>query len=101
MMKPWRQPMTDQNDTKPPGWILSNMSDYETRRLHGEPLFSDDGLSPGGVAAKLGISRQAVHDAINRGSMRAIRIDDSQGNLLAIIIPQPEYQNYRIQRNKR
>jgi len=99
----WRQPMTN-SDEKPQrsGWIDSDISDYETRRLHGQPLFDEAGLSPGAVANKLGISRQAVHDAINRGKLKAIRIlEPHNNNLLAILIPHSEFLRYRIARNHR
>lgn len=35
-----------------------------------------DWLSPGAAAAELGITRQAVHDRIRRGTLDAIKLDD-------------------------
>lgn len=54
------------------------------------------GSSPGGVAALFGISRQAVHDAINRDRMDAWRLT-RDGRLVAILIPDAEVENYRRQ----
>jgi hypothetical protein len=46
-----------------------------------------NGPSPGGVASELGLTRQAVHKAIERGDLDAWRVvDDSTGKLRAIII---------------
>lgn len=52
------------------------------------------GMSPGGVAAVLSISRQAVHDAINRDRMDAWRLT-RDGKLIAILIPDSDVDNYR------
>lgn len=53
------------------------------------------GMSPGGVAAVLRISRQAVHDAINRDRMDAWRLT-REGKLVAILIPDHDVENYRL-----
>jgi hypothetical protein len=55
-----------------------------------------NGPSPGGVAAELGITRQAVHQAIERGDLDAWRIvDDSTGRLRAIVIPYEAVLRYK------
>lgn len=55
---------------------------------HAKPSASDlNGDSPGAVAAKLGISRQAVHQAVARGDLDAIIVNDSRGKLLMFMIP--------------
>jgi len=51
------------------------------------------GASPGAVGVALGISRQAVHQAIQRGDLDAIRIEDN-GKLRAIMITPSSYQRY-------
>ena len=53
-----------------------------------------NGRSPGGVASYLGISRQAVHDAIKRDRMNAWRLT-RDGKLTAILIPDHEVEYYR------
>jgi len=54
-----------------------------------------NGTSPGGVAALLGISRQAVHDAINRDRIDSWRLVDESGRLLSILIPDAQVEYYR------
>lgn len=54
------------------------------------------GFSPGYVAARLGISRQAVHMAINRGRMKAFKIV-REASLVAIIIPAAEIERYQLE----
>jgi len=54
-----------------------------------------NGTSPGGVAAALGVSRQAVHDAINRDRIDAWRLVDDHGRLLSILIPNEAVDHYR------
>lgn len=46
-----------------------------------------NGTSPGGVAAELGISRQAVHELMQRGRLDAVYVIDKRGKLLMILIP--------------
>lgn len=54
------------------------------------------GYSPGFVAARLGISRQGVHNAIVRGRLKAFKlVRDSQ--VKAIIIPAAEVERYRLE----
>lgn len=53
-----------------------------------------NGPSPGGAAGRLGISRQAVHDAINRDTLHGFYITRN-GRMVAIIIPDAEIARYR------
>lgn len=54
------------------------------------------GFSPGFVAARLGITRQGVHNAIVRGRMKAFKlVRNSQ--VKAIIIPAAEIERYRLE----
>jgi hypothetical protein len=46
------------------------------------------GWSPGGAAAELGISRQAVHKAIHRGDLDAVIVNGEDGRLRAFMIPE-------------
>jgi len=45
------------------------------------------GWSPGGAAEQLGISRQAVHKAIQRGDLDAVIINGDDGKLRVFMIP--------------
>lgn len=52
------------------------------------------GDSPGGIAARLGISRQAVHDAINKGRLDAVAVYEGR-TLRMYMIPEASLQAYR------
>lgn len=52
------------------------------------------GVSPGTAAAELGISRQAVHDAIARGRLEAIEVRDGE-QLVMFLIPQHSIEEYK------
>lgn len=52
------------------------------------------GPSPGGAAAELGISRQAVHAAIRRGTLDALAVYDGM-QLSHYTISQSSIQRYR------
>jgi len=59
------------------------------------------GHSPGGAAALAGISRQAIHNAIDRGTLTAYYVfHDHGGDLAWIVIPDESLQDY-IDRNRR
>lgn len=60
-----------------------------------------NGPSPGGLAGKLGMSRQAIHSAIGRGTLDAVRIIDRQGNLRAIVIPEASARQFEALRELR
>lgn len=45
-----------------------------------------NGDSPGGVAARLGVTRQYVHKLIDQGELDAIRVVNKKGNLVAICV---------------
>lgn len=61
-----------------------------------------NGYSPGGVAAQLGISRQAVHQAVHRGQLDAVIVnDDDSGELRLFMIPKPSLEAYRARREQR
>jgi predicted secreted protein len=54
-----------------------------------------NGDSPGGVAAELGISRQAVHKALKRGDLDGWRVvRDDTGELAAIVIHPESVRRY-------
>ena len=59
------------------------------------------GWSPGGAAAQLGISRQAVHKAIHRGDLDAIIINDDDGKLRLFMIPDASLQAFAERRSRR
>ena len=54
-----------------------------------------NGSSPGPVAARLGISRQALHKAIRANRLNAIRIVDDSGNTTAVLIPGREVERFQ------
>lgn len=54
-----------------------------------------NGLSPGGAAAELGITRWGVHRAIDRDCLEAFRVERVEGKLMAIFIPQRAIDAYR------
>ena len=45
-----------------------------------------NGDSPGGVAARLGVSRQYIHKLIDQGELDAIRVVNKKGSLVAICV---------------
>lgn len=51
--------------------------------------------SPGPAAVELCISRQALHLAIQRGRLDAIRLEDDSGSLMAIVIPDTALERYK------
>lgn len=53
------------------------------------------GLSPGGVAAYLGISRQGVHNAIKRDLLDVIKVAYADGEKIATLIPMRSVVRYR------
>ena len=59
------------------------------------------GWSPGGAAAELGISRQAVHKAIHRGDLDAVIVNDDDGRLRMFMIPDDSLQAFALRRQKR
>lgn len=61
-----------------------------------------NGASPGTVAAELGISRQAVHQAVHRGYLDAvIVVDDDSEELRLFMIPEPSLAAYKARREQR
>jgi len=61
-----------------------------------------NGASPGGLAAELGISRQAVHQAVQRGLLDAlIVVDDNSEELRLFMIPEHSVEAYKARRAAR
>lgn len=61
-----------------------------------------NGASPGGVAAELGISRQAVHKAVHRGDLDAVIVrDDRTDELVLFMIPEPSLEAFKAKREQR
>lgn len=58
------------------------------------------GFSPGGAAARLGISRQAVHYAIQRGTLDALAVHDGE-KLLHYTISADSLEAYRAKLQQR
>lgn len=61
--------------------------------LPGKPIPPPNGYSPGGAGAKLGITRAAVHMAIRRGTLDAVKIPTLGGEHYWFI-PQEALQDY-------
>lgn len=59
------------------------------------------GWSPGGAAAQLGISRQAVHKAIHRGDLDAVMVLREDGKLSAFMIPDASLKAFAEKRSQR
>lgn len=59
------------------------------------------GWSPGGAAAQLGISRQAVHKAIKRGDLDAVIVKNEDGSLSMFMIPDPSLQAFKVRREQK
>lgn len=55
-------------------------------------------LSPGGVAAYLGLSRQTVHHAMRADLLDAVRVVHADGELVAVLIPFASIQRYKALR---
>lgn len=62
-----------------------------------------NGLSPGGVAVELGISRQAVHQAIARGDLDAVKVvaDHDPDRMVMFNVTQHSVGRYRQLREAR
>ena len=57
------------------------------------------GTSPGGAAAELGITRQAVHKAVLRGDLDMIHVvDDQRGKLVMNMIPAASLKAFKAKR---
>jgi len=56
------------------------------------------GLSPGGVASYLGITRQSVHNAMRRDLLDVIYVIDQGGEQVATLIPMRSVLAYEQQR---
>jgi hypothetical protein len=72
---------------------LSDVSDAQRAKLLG--------WSPGGAAAQLGISRQAVHKAIHRGDLDALIVNNDEGQLSMFMIPDDSLQAFKAKRAQR
>lgn len=73
---------------------LTDESDRERAKLLG--------WSPGGAAAELGVTRQAIHYAIRRGDLEAVMVtDDATGQLQMFMIPDASLQDYKRKREAR
>lgn len=58
------------------------------------------GVSPGAAASIAGISRQAIHRAIDRGSLQAYYVYHDDGSLAWVVISDKSLSEY-IERNRR
>lgn len=60
-----------------------------------------NGWSPGFVACLLGVSRQAVHDAIQRGGLTAYRITAADGELVGIVVTEASARAYAARQGRK
>jgi len=63
-------------------------------RLPADKLVNFVGISPGGASQILGITRQGVHQAIQRDRLDAVRVE-RDGNLVSINISLDSIEHYR------
>ena len=54
-----------------------------------------NGLSPGGAASSLGVTRQTIYNLIKRGDLDRITILDDAGKTLAVLITTSSLIRYR------
>jgi len=71
-------------------FLYQSLDDWQTA-LKQEPGLN--GLSPGGVAGHLGVTRQAVHAAVKSGRLDAVRVSDG-GELRFILITNDSLQRF-------
>lgn len=78
-------------------WETHDIDEFH-RKLHSAPPAERDlflGLSPGGAAARLGVSRNAIYQAVKRGTLKGFALTQD-GKMVARIIPDrslTEYEN--------
>lgn len=72
-------------------------------RLAGKPpqAIRVSGHSPGAVAAKLGISRQAVHLAIARGDLDAVELVSGDGDTICFLVDDASIEAFAEKRKRR
>lgn len=71
------------------------------RKLQGPDSSEVNGYSPGGAAEELGISRQAIMQAISHGRLDAVRVPLPRGPGCFWIITPAALQAFSEARNKR
>lgn len=59
------------------------------------------GWSPGGAAAEVGISRQAIHQAIREGRLDAVIVTHEDGRLRMFMIPDASLKAFAEKRTAR
>lgn len=59
------------------------------------------GWSPGGAAAQVGITRQAIHKAIRRGDLDAVIVNNDDGRLSMFMIPDESLQAFKARREQK
>lgn len=73
-----------------------------TEAALGKPAWRQlNGPSPGGVAAILGISRQAVHKAVHRGDLDAVVVYAPTGRLQMFMITEDSIEAFKAKRERR
>lgn len=87
-----------------PGRITMSVSQYQALYDDATPALRRKmlGHSPGAAAALAGISRQAIHKAIDRGTLQAYYVFHDEGGELAwILIPDDSLQAYIVRNERR
>lgn len=80
-------------------WTQISLTKWHEMLESSEDPADYNGPSPGGVAAELGISRQSVHKAIERGDLDAWRVvRDKTSSLVAIVIKPATLERYKAVR---
>lgn len=78
--------------------VLVMIYEFDSRKALHEAWESNPGLcgpSPGGAAGALGISRQAVHAAVKRGSLDMVRLKEPGGKGPYLYITQASIERHR------
>lgn len=78
-------------------WLTVTLDEFtEHQHRHGDdPAKTWSGLSPGGACGKLGLTRPAIHQAVERGTLEGIRVERDGGQLAMLFIPERAIDQYR------
>jgi len=58
-------------------------------------LRAERGWSQAELGGRLGVSRQAVHQAVQRGALDAVIVNDARGKLQMFMIPRASVERYK------
>ena len=70
-------------------WVSKN------QELDNEGLPNFNGLSPGGAASRLGVSRQRISQLVKEGKLDRIEIIDDAGHQLGVLITSDSIERFK------